>query len=99
MFSGFSKIQHISLESNYLTGTLPPSMAKLSTLDWFDISYNSLTGSLPLVTANTQLSNMYMNYNLLSGKIPPSWANLTNVQNLRFDNNQARSSPCIPPPS
>lgn len=88
MFSSLSLLTHFALESNFLTGTFPPSMASLSNLNWLDVSYNSMQGSLPLVTGATNLSTVYLNYNLLSGTIPDAFGKLSNLLNLRLDSNQ-----------
>lgn len=39
-----------ALNTNNLTGQIPPSLGYLSKLYWLDISENQLTGSLPVST-------------------------------------------------
>jgi len=38
---------HSALNSNKLTGSIPPSLGKLSSVTWLDLADNLLTGPLP----------------------------------------------------
>ena len=38
---------HCALNSNKLTGSIPPSLGKLSSVTWLDLADNLLTGPLP----------------------------------------------------
>jgi hypothetical protein len=40
-------IMHSALNSNKLTGSIPPSLGKLSSVTWLDLADNLLTGPLP----------------------------------------------------
>ena len=61
-----------------------------------DLSYNELTGSIPLEIGNlANLERLYLNNNQLSGEIPPEIGDLTNLERLYLNYNQLIGS--IPP--
>ena len=44
---GETRIVRVLLDYNYLRGTIPSEMLKLTKLRWLTLSYNSLSGTLP----------------------------------------------------
>lgn len=42
-----------ALNSNNFTGSIPPSIGKLSNVYWLDVADNQLTGTLPISTSTT----------------------------------------------
>ncbi|KAK7858907.1 receptor-like protein 19 [Quercus suber] len=80
-FGTLSKLSHLDLSRNSLTGKLPPSFGNLTRLVKFDISANSITGSIPKELGNlTNLTHFSAQGNRLVGELPLSLANLTRLQ-------------------
>lgn len=76
-------VQQIILEEYNLTGTLPLSIGNFSYLNYFDVSYNSLIGTIPdTLFNNTQLQVLYLNNNQLMGSISARVGQLTQLQHL-----------------
>ncbi|MCO5558888.1 hypothetical protein L7F22_012478 [Adiantum nelumboides] len=61
----------LDLSHNLLTGSIPPSLANITSLETLDLSYNQLSGTIPSTLATlTFLSNFNVAHNKLSGPIP-----------------------------
>lgn len=80
----FPNLTRLALENNSLTGTLPHAVT--SPLEWLDLGYNSLHGSLsPLQNlSNLQLLQLYAND--FTGPLDPLMS-LTNMQELDLSGN------------
>ena len=67
-------VQKITLDNCNLQGTLPESIAAWADLEWFSVSGNSLTGSVPATVASTwtNLTAFYVDNNQLSGGTLPA---------------------------
>ncbi|KAG0584160.1 hypothetical protein KC19_3G189800 [Ceratodon purpureus] len=71
-----TKLKHLLLESNQLTGTIPDSLANLKALEILSLSNNQLSGTIPasltlLVTAsNSSLQQLLLGHNQFIGTIP-----------------------------
>ncbi|HLP46300.1 MAG TPA: leucine-rich repeat domain-containing protein [Candidatus Kapabacteria bacterium] len=79
----------ISLEFNYLKGSIPPELGNLNNLQYLIMDYNQLSGSIPPELGN--LSNLqYLSIygNQLSGCIPSQLGNLGNLFWLELGWNQ-----------
>ena len=84
------------LDSNQLTGAIPPELANLSNLEGLSLSYNELTGTIPPELGSlTSLEQLSLDGNQLTGAIPPELANLSNLEWLGLSNNQLTGA--IPP--
>ncbi|GAA0143953.1 hypothetical protein LIER_04518 [Lithospermum erythrorhizon] len=84
-FGDLPSITRICLNSNNLSGELPRSLAKLSTLQDFRISDNKFIGSIPNFIMNwTNMEKLVIQSSGLSGPIPPGIASLTNLTDLRI---------------
>lgn len=84
----FGNVWDITLESNRLTGTLPPDLANLNSLSTLNLSHNQLSGGLPRELGNlTQLSLLNLGDNRFSGRIPVELGNLTNAILLNLATN------------
>jgi Leucine-rich repeat (LRR) protein len=91
-----TNLQHLFLNSNLLTGTIPTELGGLTNLQLMSLSANDLTGSIPSSFGSlTSLTNLDLNDNQLSGSIPSSLGNLTNLESLYLYYNQLTGS--IPP--
>ena len=60
-------LEHLSFSHNDLTGIIPFNIGDLNTLN-HDLSYNSLTGNVPI--SLIYLSYFNLSYNSLEGQIP-----------------------------
>ena len=79
-----------------LSGTIPPEIASLSSLQRLDLSSNSLSGSIPpelVGLANLEL--LYLLNNDLSGPIPPELGGLASLRQLMLQDNNLSGR--IPP--
>ncbi|RHN72170.1 putative leucine-rich repeat domain, L domain-containing protein [Medicago truncatula] len=86
-------LEFLDLRFNQLTGKLPHSLGKFTSLFYLDLStnpVNSHTISGPIPTSIGNLSNLvYLNVdnNKLNGKIPESIGKLTNLHSLHLREN------------
>lgn len=89
-------ITHINLHSSNLIGSLPPSLAGLTSLQSLNLANNQLSGSIPSSynsLTNLQIWNMEMNS--LSGNFPMYISNFPLLQYLNFSENDLSGS--LPP--
>ncbi|KAL5549770.1 hypothetical protein UlMin_005001 [Ulmus minor] len=85
---------YIDLSSNKLEGTIPASIGHHTSLAWFVVNNNSLSGELPLALKNcTRLISMDLGENKLSGTIP-TWIgeNYLGLEILRLRQNTFNGS-------
>ncbi|XVF64978.1 hypothetical protein PTKIN_Ptkin09bG0210000 [Pterospermum kingtungense] len=67
----------LDLSCNNLTGEIPRSLGKLSSIRALNLSHNHLTGSIPVSFSNlTEVESLDLSYNKLSGEIPSTLVNL-----------------------
>ena len=82
-------LRQLHLDSNRLSGGIPPSLGNLSNLEWLYLGSNQLSGDIPEELARlSSLQNFYLSYNQLSGEIPEELGRLSNLQVLDFNGNQ-----------
>ncbi|KAM0902792.1 hypothetical protein ACQ4PT_019067 [Festuca glaucescens] len=76
------------LQGNALDGRIPSSLSSCP-IEQLDLSYNSLTGTIPkeLFLISTLSSFMLLRHNLISGTLPSEMGNLINVGVLDFTSN------------
>ncbi|KAK2977527.1 hypothetical protein RJ640_025708 [Escallonia rubra] len=83
-----SKLERLNLSSNFLSGSLPVSLANLTQLRWLDLSACEISGSIPhQIGMLSKLENLTLSYNSLSGILPVSMANLTQLTWLAVSGN------------
>ncbi|XP_024987335.1 probable LRR receptor-like serine/threonine-protein kinase At1g07650 [Cynara cardunculus var. scolymus] len=80
-------IVSISVKGQDLAGFLPPSLAKLPSIKFIDLSFNYLNGTIPLEWASTKLENLSVTANRLSGSIPTFLGSITSLRDVRLENN------------
>eukprot|EP01018_Ginkgo_biloba_P022241 Gb_00418 [translate_table: standard] len=84
-----------ALNSNELSGQIPPSLGNLAKLYWLDIADNNIDGTLPVSTANapgldklTNAKHFHFNKNQLTGSIPSEIFNANmHLIHVLFDSN------------
>jgi len=82
-------VSWISLDSNQLSGTLPPELGNLSNLTLLLLDSNELSGEIPQELGQlSRLTTLYLNSNELSGTIPPELGQLSSLQDLLLNSNQ-----------
>ena len=90
------RVTGLYLETNGLSGPIPPELGDLSNLRKVDLEENQLSGSIPSKLGSlSNLEWLSLRNNQLTGSIPPELGNLSYMQWLELDNNQLTGS--IPP--
>ena len=86
-----TRVTGLDLESQGLTGSIPPELRGLSNLKELDLSHNQLSGEIPSglgSLSNLILLDLYANR--LSGEIPPELGSLSNLERLFLSYNGLR---------
>nr|GMD26064.1 probable LRR receptor-like serine/threonine-protein kinase At3g47570 [Ipomoea batatas] len=75
------KLQEISLDSNRLTGGIPPTFGNFSSLRMLSLEMNHLEGRIPPeITRCSGLNFLSLGVNNLTGTLSPSFFNITSIQ-------------------
>lgn len=87
--SGSPSIESINLSGLGLIGSLPDSISNYRALTSFDVSHNSLTGTIPktISTWYYTIVNIKMNNNMFIGSIPSTIGPLTKLNLMTLNNN------------
>jgi Leucine-rich repeat (LRR) protein len=81
-----SKLQHLNLSQNLLTGTLPRNFDKMSNLKTFDVNNNSINGSFfDIALEWQQIEYIHVERTSLAGTIPTEIGRLTALGFLKLD--------------
>ncbi|CAA0832389.1 Probable LRR receptor-like serine/threonine-protein kinase RFK1 [Striga hermonthica] len=88
-------VTKIVIKSYNLPGILPTDITRLPYLEYIDLAYNLLSGTIPVEWASTQLQFVSVLVNRLSGDIPRELGNITSLTYLNLEAN--RFSGPIPP--
>src|SRR5690606_37876571 len=76
------------LSNNELSGSLPPTLGNLSSLEYIDTSGNQFSGCLPSEVGNlSNLITLYLHSNQFDGALPDEVLNLTLLQWLTISAN------------
>ena len=87
------RVTHLRLHENELTGSIPPSLGSLESLEVLYLSHNELTGSIPSSLGGlTNLSELYLQDNELTGSVPFSLGSLENLIELYLWSNRLTGS-------
>ncbi|KAL0441692.1 UNVERIFIED_CONTAM: putative LRR receptor-like serine/threonine-protein kinase [Sesamum radiatum] len=94
-----TKLGHLDISDNFLTGSLPHSVANLSSqLSYMSIGRNMIHGTIPSGIGNLiGLSSLSLVFNLFSGPIPSSIGGLTKLEEINLSANRNNISGTIPP--
>ncbi|KAJ1413965.1 Leucine-rich repeat [Sesbania bispinosa] len=89
-FSWFSSLESLSLRNTNIAGSLPQSFGHLPYLSYLDLSFNQLSGTLPLfkVTELAALQRLYLSHNQLNGSLPHIIGQLSSLQTLSLSSNK-----------
>ncbi|OMO92970.1 Leucine-rich repeat, typical subtype [Corchorus olitorius] len=84
-----SNLSSFHLDNNMFSGPIPHDIGdKMPLLSDFDISFNSLTGSIPSSISNlTSLLTFVVSGNKLTGSIPDIWNNIPALYVIDMSNN------------
>ena len=89
-------VSELYLTSNNLSGSIPPELEYLASLESLDLGNNNLSGPIPPELGNLpKLERLWLFDNKLSGPIPPELGNIGSLESLNLWKN-ALSGP-IPP--
>ncbi|KAI5448276.1 Receptor-like protein kinase 7 [Lathyrus oleraceus] len=75
-------LEKISLESNFLNGTITEDLKNCINLKYLDLGGNSFTGTVPEFSSLNKLEYLNLNLSGVSGKFP--WKSLENLRTLTF---------------
>ncbi len=93
---GDGRVTVLELDSNGLTGSIPPELGQLSSLERLVLFNNGLSGPVPPELGQlSRLEYLHFSRNDLSGLIPPELGQLDNLEWLVLSNNGLSGS--IPP--
>ena len=93
---GDGRVLRLSLSANNLSGSIPPELGNLASLEDLWLNVNPLTGSIPPELGNlANLLGLRIWTNDLSGPIPPELGNLASLETLSIGGNNFTGS--IPP--
>jgi len=89
-------LYQLQVDSNQLSGSLPPELGCLSNLRILQLGSNQLGGSIPPGLGDlSSLVWLYLNSNQLTGSIPSELGSLAGLQRLYLNSNQLNGA--IPP--
>ncbi len=82
------EVVQLDLHVNNLSGTIPPELGNLSSLQGLDLEWNDLGGTIPSQLGNLSgLGELNLYHNNLSGTIPPELGNLGRLRDLNLSSN------------
>ncbi len=82
------RVSRLALDSNSLSGPIPPELGNLAGLAELSLADNRLSGPIPPELGNpANLTWLYLHYNSLSGPIPPELGNLSGLEDLFLHDN------------
>ncbi|GMI71446.1 inflorescence meristem receptor-like kinase 2 [Hibiscus trionum] len=83
------QLQVLSLDYNFLTGTIPVSLSKLSLLQQVSLSHNQISGTIPdEIGTLSKLHLLDLSNNSINGSFPFSFSNLSSLVSLNLGDNR-----------
>ena len=88
-------VKTLDLQKNLLTGTIPPELGNLASMEWLNLFDNNLGGEIPPELGNlAKLEYMGLGDNKLTGQVPAELGNLARLKGLQLYDNRLRG--CVP---
>jgi Leucine-rich repeat (LRR) protein len=86
----FGELSVLDVQGNYLTGTIPPSIANLTVLTALSVGRNLLTGAIPVTWgyAGEAIKVCHLEENCLSGTIPDAMGHMPLLMSLNLSSNR-----------
>ncbi|GFZ11885.1 leucine-rich receptor-like protein kinase family protein [Actinidia rufa] len=79
----------LMLQENRITGSIPPSLSNLTSLEWLNLTSNLLSGTIPEeISQLSLLEQMFLSHNFLSGPIPPALGQFQGLGLLDLSHNR-----------
>ncbi|KAJ0024875.1 hypothetical protein Pint_07745 [Pistacia integerrima] len=92
-FATLDELTYLELDSNSLTGMIPPELGDCQNLTLLNLAQNKLNGSLPAELGNlSSLQVMKLQHNNLSGDIPVELSQLSKLSQLNISWNSLTGS-------
>ena len=85
IFAGMKNLTSLDLSLQQFSGTLPPSMGELTSLEYLYLEHNQLEGSIDILGNLKNLETISLGYNKFSGAIPVSFGELTNWNEIAWN--------------
>ena len=81
-------LEELFLNSNALSGLIPPTLGNITSLISLNLNANKLAGNIPSVFGNFKsLKYLFVNNNTLSGELPKELGTMTSLQGLDLSYN------------
>ncbi|KAG7631806.1 Leucine-rich repeat [Arabidopsis suecica] len=87
-----ARVISLNLTNLGLSGSLPPSINKMTALKDLWLGKNKLTGPIPDLSPMTRLETLHLEDNQFTGAIPESLAKLPSLRTLSIKNNKLKGS-------
>ncbi|CAM0878514.1 unnamed protein product [Alopecurus aequalis] len=82
------RLQVLRVSSNNLSGTIPTSLANITTLKEISFRYNHIRGNIPMEFAYlSSLQSLYAGVNQLEGRFPEAISNISTLTGLSLASN------------
>ena len=81
-------LQHLNLQHNQITGSLPASLFGAASLKLVALEGNRFSGSIPSLDNLTELNVFSVSYNQLTGALPQGWQLLPQLTMFAASGNQ-----------
>ncbi|PHT97435.1 hypothetical protein BC332_33647 [Capsicum chinense] len=86
------RITSLNLTNVGITGSLPPSISRLTALSHLWLGSNKLTGEIPDLSSLQSLETLHLEDNQLQGPIPESLGKLPKLREVFLQNNHLKGS-------
>ncbi|XP_011015296.1 PREDICTED: probably inactive leucine-rich repeat receptor-like protein kinase IMK2 [Populus euphratica] len=86
--NNFLPLQHLSLNNNFFSGSIPSSLGKLRELQDISVSHNQINGAIPVeIGGLSRLRTLDLSYNAINGSLSDSLSNISSLVLLNLQNN------------
>ena len=85
-FGSIENLEDISLRKNFLTGKFPQELSSLAALTSLDLSFNTISGTLPSFSMLENLATFSLGNNILHGEL--SFGGMRKLEEFVIENNE-----------